>query len=68
MNKMAKKTHDLAKEPEVVDLRLDKFCDCPHLPLVVRMENYSVAYGMEAHNVYIIANKDDITFKAIPLL
>lgn len=49
MNKMAKKTHDLAKESNVVDLRLDTFCDCSHLPLIVRLTDYSVPSKLHRH-------------------
>jgi len=49
MNKMAKKTHDLAKELEVVDLRLDTHCDCSHLPLIVRLTDYSVPSKLHRH-------------------
>ena len=37
---MAKKQHNMAKEPDIIDLRLNQFCDSSHLPLVVLLADY----------------------------
>ena len=46
---MVKDQHDMAKEPEVVDLRLNMFCDSSHLPLVVQMYGYLVTSKPHRH-------------------
>ena len=40
LNKMGKNQHDMAKEPDVFELRLDMFCDRSHLPLIVCLSDY----------------------------
>ena len=37
---MAKKQHDMAKQEDAFELWLGGYCDCSHLPLFVRLENY----------------------------
>jgi len=39
---MAKKQHNMAKNTDVSDLRLNRFCDSSHLPLVIRLVDYPV--------------------------
>lgn len=37
---MEKNQHDMAKEQNIFKLRLDRFCDCSYLPLVVQLKEY----------------------------
>ena len=49
MNKMVKKQHNMAKVLNMVNLRLEKFCDSSNLPLVVRLEDYSMPSKPHRH-------------------
>ena len=49
MNKMKKNQHDPAKEPEVHDLWLNKFCDPSHLPLFVLLAHYPAPSRRHRH-------------------
>ena len=47
---MVKNQHNMAKVLNMVNLRLEKFCDCSHLPLVVRLELYSIGSKPHRHS------------------
>lgn len=46
---MVKKQHNMAKVLNMVNLRLEKFCDSSNLPLVVRLEDYSMPSKPHRH-------------------